>query len=491
MQLLPDAIILVVRHDDDEPLKVIQETVPAAQQGERLKQLVSEHKLSGSLVNLVLSTQQYKSYLIDRPAVPEDELAEASKWRIKDMLDFRVEDATVDVFCYPDEALRGRSAQLNVRVAQSETVARYLDILRDAGLEPNEITSADLALASALISQVTDDTKVSVLLHLTDRYGLLVLVKEGQLYLARDFEFQFASLRDPSQQERKLDQLTLEVQRSFDYFESQMGLASPNVLKLSAPESMLPLENMIGGSLGILVESFSFGALAVGPSSQQNTRLNQSATYAFGALLGMDDSAYAVNFYGETFKLKIPPLSLPQLVLACAAVVIMVIGAHFLLANQLENRETQYSLSQGDLNAMQQQVSVLAEEAQAMKIDENLKTENDALGKEIEAYRALLNQLGSQQDTFKFLYSDLFKSLAKHTPEKLWLTEFEADRSMGRLYINGETVDAAQIPVFLEGLQSESLFSQKTFESLKLVQHAEDKRRYVFSLRSIPEGGGL
>jgi hypothetical protein len=487
VQLLPSEIILVVPSENGAPPQVIQQAALEELQAEALKQLVEEHKLSGHLVNLVLSPQQYKSYLIDKPAVPQEELAEAAKWRVKDMLDYSVEDAVVGVFDYPEEALRGRKAQLNVRVAQTGTVASNLEVIRAAGLEPNEVGTADLALASVLISQVSDEAKVSVLLCLSDHYGMLVLVKNGQLYLAREFDFDFGALREPSQQERKLDQLTLEVQRSFDYFESQMGLAAPNLLNISAPDSSLPLANMIGGSLGVQVENFSLNALANDGGTPVNLLPLQSAMYAYGALHIPDNKDYSVNFYGEAFKPHVQPLSLPQLGLASAALLIVSLGIHFVLVDRLEEKKLEYSMSQNSLNELQQQVTDLAAKTQAMKIDQALQDKNGALQKEIEAYRALIGQLGSQQQELTFLYSDFFRSLAKHKPKKLWLTEFDVDSSMGHFYINGETFDASEIPLFLEGLQSEALFSRQTFGRLELAQHEEEKGRYVFSLKSVPQ----
>src|SRR5687768_6419248 len=49
----------------------------------------------------LLRPDQYQILLVEAPAVKPDELKSAVRWRIKDMLDYHVDDATIDVLDVP------------------------------------------------------------------------------------------------------------------------------------------------------------------------------------------------------------------------------------------------------------------------------------------------------------------------------------------------------------------------------------------------------
>ena len=49
----------------------------------------------------LLKPQQYQILLVEAPAVKREELKSAVRWRIKDMLDYHIDDATIDVLDVP------------------------------------------------------------------------------------------------------------------------------------------------------------------------------------------------------------------------------------------------------------------------------------------------------------------------------------------------------------------------------------------------------
>jgi len=70
-------------------------------------------------------------------------------------------------------------------------------------------------------------------------------------------------LNEPSQQEQVIQQLALEVQRSFDYFESQLGQRPPGELILFGPDPNIPLANMLGGSITAKVTALDLSVLGM------------------------------------------------------------------------------------------------------------------------------------------------------------------------------------------------------------------------------------
>lgn len=491
VQVLADAVVVAIPESDGDSYQIIIENAAKGLHAETLKKIVADNKLSGCLANLALAPQEYKSHVVDEPPVPAEEQAEAAKWRVKDMLDFDVESAVVDVFEYPKDALRGRGPQLNVRVARTSVIAQHLGLLKEAGLVANQIITADLALASLLLPQPEGSNASSVLLYLSKDYGMLVLVKKNQLYLAREFDFDFDALNEPAQQEKKLNQLTLEVQRSFDYFESQMGAAPPKQLSLSTPSATLPLANMMGGALGVEVQNLSLSEQNVQKDSQGErpyTRL-QTGLYAFGALKAISNPAHTVNLYSDEFKPKRQALTLAQLSVACVAIIVFVAALAIWQSDVLTEKQSELTERLATVSELQDKVDSLQSEFDSLTEDEGLISQNKGLRNDIEAYRALLGELGSQEQAFSFRYSELLTVLARHKPEKLWLTGFGVDSNEGRLLITGETLLPKEITVFLESLQSEKILSRQGFGSLEVSEHKEREGLYTFSLRSARKEG--
>jgi len=253
LEVRVDGIAIALAKPGDDGLLCISEckfqACSAAERLPVLTQLVSDLHLKGMPCNLVLTSKQYQTYPIEKPNVEDAELADAARWRIKDMLDFDLDDAVTDVYDFPSDALRGRPEQLNVVVSRSAVVKEGLQLVLESGLELESIDIVDLSLRNVAARLSSDEHKAQAILYLRNGAGMMVLVKNGDLYLSRHFDFSLQSLNEPSQQDSVIQHLALEIQRSFDYFESQMGQVPPRTITLIGPDSNVPLANMLGGSI--------------------------------------------------------------------------------------------------------------------------------------------------------------------------------------------------------------------------------------------------
>jgi MSHA biogenesis protein MshI len=219
--------------------------------------MVREHALEGAVCHLVLPTDEYQTFPVEKPKVDASEVVEAVKWKVKDLLDFDLAKAVIDAFPLPADAARGRAELMNVVVCRRELIQKRVDLIRELGLVLDSIDIADLALRNLCLQLQgePENTRAQALLHLRDGAGMMVMVRAQDLYMARHFDFSVSSLNDPSRQDQVIQQLGLEIQRSFDYFESQMGQVPPPELILFGPDPSLPLANMIGGSIAARVST--------------------------------------------------------------------------------------------------------------------------------------------------------------------------------------------------------------------------------------------
>lgn len=197
---------------------------PGAQPREVLTALVDSLELGGLDCNFVLSPRDYNLYLIEAPAVEAAELRSAVRWKIKDLLDMPVEDAVIDIFPVPEDAFQGRSKMLYAVAAQKSRIEFVIDLVSRSGLNLNVIDVPEMALLN-VSSEFLEDRNGLAFMDLRQAGSTMNLSRGGQLYLTRKINTSLgADVMNSMDWEMQRDRLVLEIQRSLDYYESQMGM---------------------------------------------------------------------------------------------------------------------------------------------------------------------------------------------------------------------------------------------------------------------------
>lgn len=239
---------------------------PPAKRLESLTGLVAEQGWDGARTTLVLPLDQYSVFQLERPdELAESELADALRWKLKDLLDYSPSEAVCDVFPFPSDAARGRGELVNVVAARKTLAAELVNLVNQSGLVLDRIDIAELALRN--FAARLDPRGVGVaLVHLRERYGQMVVCKGPVLYLSRRLDVSSDDLRDASRQENAVQSLALEMQRSLDYFESQLGQVPPRSIHLVARDAMLPLSSMLSSSMAPSLETVNWRDHGLGES---------------------------------------------------------------------------------------------------------------------------------------------------------------------------------------------------------------------------------
>ncbi|WP_228151080.1 type IV pilus biogenesis protein PilM [Tamilnaduibacter salinus] len=227
-----------------------------------LKQLVAGKAPTCQTVRLVLSPNQYQVFQLERPeGVDESELADALRWKLRDLIDFSASDAVCDVFPFPSDASRGRGELVNVVVARQDRLAGYVSLVHDAGLDLESIDIAHLALRNAAEALDADERGLA-LVHLREDAGQMVICRGATLYLSRRLDVVADHLSDAARQDDAIQSLALEMQRSLDYFESQLGQAPPRTVVIAGQDPAMPLAPMLSPYVGVGVEALDPERLA-------------------------------------------------------------------------------------------------------------------------------------------------------------------------------------------------------------------------------------
>ena len=137
---------------------------------------------------VLLGAGDYRFVLAEAPSVPRDELRAAMKWRLKEIIDFPIEEATYEILELPaaDAAHVGRPSVYAV-VARSGVLKGCVTRLDEAGMRVSVIDVPETAQRN-LAALYEEENRGVALLYLDDAGALLTVTYRGELYAVRRFD---------------------------------------------------------------------------------------------------------------------------------------------------------------------------------------------------------------------------------------------------------------------------------------------------------------
>ena len=148
-----------------------------------LAKLVKDMDLEDKQCSFVLNRKDYNLHLVEAPEVEANELRSAVRWKIKDLLDMKVEDAAIDVFQVPADAYRGRDMVYVVAALKSK-IRSIVDMVTDSGLELAVIDIPELAMLN-LSRHYVEDVNGVAFMDLRRNGSTMNITRNGELFLTR------------------------------------------------------------------------------------------------------------------------------------------------------------------------------------------------------------------------------------------------------------------------------------------------------------------
>jgi MSHA biogenesis protein MshI len=228
--------------------------------------------------------------LVEAPNVSREELRAAIRWKIKDLIDYHVEDATVDVLDIPATDGTARNHMMYAVAARNDLLLDRIRQFEEAHIPISVIDVRETAQRNIASLYETDDRGVA-LVYLSDAWGLLTVNYKRELYLARRLEFGLDQLSAASHESGGLERMAVEVQRTLDHFERQYrGVAVAKVLLAPTPKD-IGLAELLRSRLGIEFQPVDLRNVLVfddaGPDAATQWRL----FHHFGAALRHESKA--------------------------------------------------------------------------------------------------------------------------------------------------------------------------------------------------------
>jgi MSHA biogenesis protein MshI len=250
-------------------------------------------------VSAVLMPEEYQLALVEAPEVPPAELRAAMRWRLKDTIDFKVEDAVIDVFDVPEQNRGGNGRMVYAVAARRNAVERYAGAL--AGTSTFDVIDVPELCLRNLASLLPAATAGVALLHLGETRASIVLVRGKTFYLSRQMDLAKTAGADRTRQGPTktgpgeggpidAGAVVLELQRSLDYYErhfdqppiTRIALSPPGRLATNLAEALgqetgfevmtLDLNTLLSCATPIAAESQAACLLAVGAALREEHR---------------------------------------------------------------------------------------------------------------------------------------------------------------------------------------------------------------------------
>lgn len=219
-------------------------------QQQALNSFVFDHHLQGVACCVVLKHSDYSLTMIDAPHVPEEELAGAVRWSLKDIISTSLDTATVEAFTIPLPRTRDNVKLAYAIVCQNTVVEKIKLMVETAGLRLDAIDIPELVLRD-LFCLDPHSAQGFVGLWLQPIGGELLLCYESMLYIARKLEFDNKCMlynKDEGETQKPedalasdsiLENLAIEIYRSQDYvnttfkpkIEKNIVIIAPSLLK--------------------------------------------------------------------------------------------------------------------------------------------------------------------------------------------------------------------------------------------------------------------
>ena len=228
------------------------------------EQAVAGIDLGRSPVSTVLTSDAYQLQLVEKPNVPDDELQEAIRWRLQNLIDYPVDEAVVQVFEMPPHANTASPQTAYAVVSPKTGILDEIERMRRADLHMDVIDIPELCVRNVAISLPQDNDGVAFL-HVTEDFGYLTITRRGVLHLLRRIETsrsEFAGHDSgDSEFQDRVASISLEVQRSLDYYESHYDSQPVSELVIGPDSGLDSLTGAMQEQLGISVAQLDFSDL--------------------------------------------------------------------------------------------------------------------------------------------------------------------------------------------------------------------------------------
>ena len=439
---------------------------------------VSALRIRQAPVSCVLEHGDYQMQLVETPNVPDAELRQAVAWRVKDLVDYSLDEAIVDLFHLPRHSTASARAIAYAVISRNETVEESVTAARAQVAHPVSIVDIPELCLRNISTMLPDEEHGAAFLHFTDTDGFLTITRAGRLHVVRHIPTgrkTFVENADDSffVNERAAG-IALDVQRSLDYYESHYDYRPIQKLYLGPGTGLDVLPKALNENLGLEIVQLELedlfeieGELAAEDQGR--------CLIAAGAALRPDTSEGNTDKPPQTVNLLAPEESLslqefPARFMAKAAAILLAVMT--LIAMFADYRVSSIE--------DEMQVATLQEAAAVERLanlQATIEAETGGLSWQDQLDEAL-DELKQRQAVLTLVqgstlgetrgFSPHLRALSRQHIDGIWLTYMTLSAGGEQTRIEGRTIGAELVPMYVQNLIDEGPFSRQRFHQFEI-----------------------
>lgn len=243
---------------------------------------------ASTLCSTMLRAGEYDILMVEAPNVPRAEMKSALRWKVKDMVDYPIVDATVEFLTIPpaEGAAEGRSQQMYAILARNDVIQGRIEQFEKAGIALEVIDIPETAQRNIAALYEQPDRGVALAYFGPDS-GLLTITHGGELYLTRRLDVGVEALAtDPDGEDGgPLERVALEIQRTLDHFERQFRHVAVGKLLLAPTGRATRLPEVLRARFDLPVEQIDLGEVLAFSGGAPDAPTQWRLFHHFGAAL--------------------------------------------------------------------------------------------------------------------------------------------------------------------------------------------------------------
>lgn len=443
----PDAIYFSSSTD-----LVLPDSVPLANLSwpQALAQALKQSTAKGVTVDVVLHSQLYHSYQIEKPAIPREEWPAALPFLLKDLINEKVTEVVADA-----HPLTG-SSKIQAYVMAKKQVLEVAAALEGLGCQLGRMLPEQEVWAHCL----PDLSHFLLLQRSKGGYFKLDAFVDKRCNFQRTLRGIVAPITGVASSALQLDGLALELQRSIDYLSSQMkGVALHQLRVCCDDEDHAELVQALNERLNV----------KVAPLCEDECSAESGRVLAQHTSLTPTDT---LNFYQDALKPKKEYFTLTTMVSAWGAVLVLMLMTAGWYGWTTAQQAEQLRVVQQQASQLNQQFKTLKQDLDRHQPSASKVAAAARLKKEIEAKQASLNAIHDFDHAQQVGYSGVMDALAKLARRDISLSQIDMDQQ--RFDIQGLARDAQVVPSWIAAFQSELHLVGRSFDQLVIGRNDED-----------------
>ncbi|CAM9429802.1 unnamed protein product, partial [Discosporangium mesarthrocarpum] len=490
--------------EQGRPRILAWETIPYANPGDLqngLTAFVDRHQLHGQQCRCTLHPDDYSLRLVERPTnVPDEDLADATRWLIRDLVEFDVETAEVATLTLPEDASRGRTPQMFVIAARHGSILDLAHVIDGSGLRVLGFEIVESTML-ALDERMPEIVGGSAVLRFHPKSNVVTVAHDHHLYLTRNLHVDFSQIEaaaeaaqhaeDPTDHSvmESIDPLLLDVQRSLDYYESEYGQAPVSRLMLLPslldPSPLLPaLQEALRP---IKVETYDIGdsfSFPERPPADLHLVLALAAGSAAGSAATRSDRI-GRSLVPAAFRQSQGGFGLASVLRVAAAILLLLGGLYGWGHFQLEREDAALLALENHRDRIVDEIEERTEQAILAARTTDPEAEIEQLEKERNARVSMLRDMTQRTSRSDASFSRLLAGLARQDLDSIWLEHIVFSHGGDAIRLEGRTLAAEDVPEYLRRLGREAGFASRRFRTFQIERANREDASLVFRLATL------